>query len=48
MKILLQDRSNRNFYYQKKNEISLFLNQTKKGITVDINEENLTYIYTDN
>ena len=41
-------RSNRNFYYQQKNEISRFLNQTKKSTTVDINEENLTHIYTDN
>ena len=40
-------RSNRNFYYQQKNEISRFLNQTKKSTTVDINEENLPHIYTD-
>ena len=39
--------SNRNFYYQQKNEISRFLNQTKKSTTVDINEENLPHIYTD-
>ena len=41
-------RSNRNFYYQQKNEISRVLNQTKKSPTVDINEENLPHIYTDN
>ncbi len=41
-------RTNRNFYYQQKNEISSFFNQTKKGTSVDLNEENLTHIYIDN
>ena len=40
-------KSSRNFYYQQKDQISRFLNQTKKTTTVDANEETFPQIFTD-